>query len=104
VKGKPEDTDWDEPPAEWAEDLAASIAAEDAADPDRHLRRDWPEGKATGVFRRDMFARMLRDGQLPPEPPAPLDRTETWLAQTEQAGEDTDAFMGRQPKQDGEQA
>lgn len=104
VKGKPEDEDWSEPPAEWAEQMRHEIAEEDAADPDAHLRRVWSEGKETGAWSKEMLARMLRDGQAPPEPAPPLDRTETWLAQTELAGEDADAFMGRQPKQGDEQS
>jgi hypothetical protein len=126
---------WTNPEPEWAGELRARIAQDEAqtaqheaaepapgpepepvmepepgpapyADPYADLQRAWPEGPDTGTFRKDMLARMERDGQLPPEP---LDHTREWLARADAAAEQQepppDAFMGRpEQKTDGEES
>lgn len=106
VPAAPEATDpggfplLEEPGEDWAATLRLQLRKDEdlERDPDRHLQRSWPEGDSTGTFQREMLARMIKDGQMPP---APADRTGEWPARTEQAG-DPDAFMGRKPAQDPE--
>jgi hypothetical protein len=82
----------------WAAELAQQVRDEARPGPNDHLRRVWEH--QTDVWKQEELAKMLAAGQMPPvaaEPPS-LDRTETWLAITEETGQQ-DAFMGREPVQ-----
>jgi len=93
----PEDPDW---AARLRDQIRTEPEPAEAApdpDPNAHLRRYWPE--QTGEWRADMMTRMRDARQLPPDQAEPADRTEAWLARTEETG-DPDAFMGREKNRD----